>query len=407
MAIKSLNLSENYVPNWAQWEIVREIYCNFLDADSDFTQYVTAHSVTFATTETPSLARLTVLGASTSRGNNDNIGEFGEGFKLAALVATRMGYGLEVFSPEGHMTFKLQAEKGLSERVLSAVISPKKKYDGCKIILHMPDVENFISNNFVKRDRVLFERKSNANARLYCKGVFICNIEEKTLYDWNLNMTLNRDRSTVSSWDLRNAIGNELSNGNTEHPQDVYDNIMKNPNSIEMRGLKGRYSPDSWAKARLHEAFYNIHGEEALVSSENDYQNTVAVIKGHKIVDSKLVPENWGLPSVEKILSNNDIYEIIEVDDNIRKTVNVAMDILEAPFEVRFFKIFDDAPLGKCEGGVVFINQMLCLPGRMHQLLSTLCHEICHIQGDGDGTLGFEYKLDELCGKLLKKLIER
>lgn len=405
MPCKSLNLSEHYVPNWNRWAIVREIYCNFLDADPDFYHHVTDHSVTFATKNTPSFSRLTVLGASTSRGNDNAIGEFGEGFKLASLVATRLGYGLEVYTPEGKMTFVLKHEEGLEERVLYAVIEKKPTYDGCKIILHMPGVEDMLRDNFVKREVLLIDSRET-QSKMYSKGVFICELGD-ALFSWNLNIPLNRDRSAINAWDLRAEVGKILAKDNV-FSQEIYDEIFRNPEALEMQALRGSNFPVISAIQKVKAAFFHVHGPMALITSQSEYHDEVARMKGFSIIPKEIVPAGYELPTVKDTLKTTDVFEVVGVSECIQKTIATALDIIEAPFEIRFFKIFDDCPLGKYDNGIIYLSEILALPGRLHQLLQVLCHEVCHARhNDADGTFLFEDRLDSLCGRLLKKLLEK
>jgi len=95
-----LSLSVDYVKHWGVWEAVREIWQNALDfGNYTYTwengepniMKVTSKDVAL---ETESL----LLGKSTKSNNEDTIGMYGEGFKLALLVLTRMGKTVTIYN---------------------------------------------------------------------------------------------------------------------------------------------------------------------------------------------------------------------------------------------------------------------------------------------------------------------
>ena len=87
----SLNLSPRYAPDWTAWEVAREIICNAIDASpEDFR--VTPHGdnqLKVWTPTVPDLCELFVIGQGSKSPGGSTIGQFGEGLKMAALVATR------------------------------------------------------------------------------------------------------------------------------------------------------------------------------------------------------------------------------------------------------------------------------------------------------------------------------
>jgi len=227
MPKQSLNLAENYVPTWDKWEVVREIWANSKDADPDFKMDIkNGNEIHFFTDTSPSFSELTVIGASTKRDDADSIGQFGEGFKLAILVATRMGGSIEVRTREGKMNFHLEPVAGLADRVLYVSTDARAKFSGCQIILKLEGVGGVISGKFLKDASLKrIDKPSISPLSLYSKGVFIANLKAKSLWDWNINVPMNRDRELISEYDTRWEIARILAD-REPHNREVFEKLF-------------------------------------------------------------------------------------------------------------------------------------------------------------------------------------
>lgn len=98
-----LPISQDYVKGWTIVEAVREFFQNALDQETVepdnkmfwFYDMDTQHlqiGNRFSILDTSSL----VIGATTKADNTDTIGQFGEGYKIATLVALREGYNVVI-----------------------------------------------------------------------------------------------------------------------------------------------------------------------------------------------------------------------------------------------------------------------------------------------------------------------
>lgn len=93
-----LSLSRDYVSDWGIIEAVRELIQNAID-QGDHDIYIDEHNILHIknlNTEIPTSSL--ILGNTTKKEDVTKVGQFGEGYKLALLVLTRMGKYVTVFN---------------------------------------------------------------------------------------------------------------------------------------------------------------------------------------------------------------------------------------------------------------------------------------------------------------------
>lgn len=225
-----LSLTKDYVPGWTLVDAVRELFQNALDQqtvvpnnemfwnynrDTQILQIGNKSSVL----EPTSL----LLGASTKAADRDTIGQFGEGYKVAALVLTRLNkkltilnYGAkEVWHARFSKSKKYKSEilvfdvfkKSLWERVpdhdLTIEISniTQEEFKGIlESNLHMQDAYDYFDTKF---GQILTNEQYQH--KVYVNGLYVCDYEPY-VYGYNFlpaHIKLDRDRKLVSDFHLR------------------------------------------------------------------------------------------------------------------------------------------------------------------------------------------------------------
>lgn len=221
-----LTLAKTYVSKWTSVEAIRELIQNALDSESPFLfTFYTPEGCDFPTlrinSEFTTLQPNTLLLGVTSKADDkQTIGSFGEGFKLALLVLTREGYDVDVHNGDVLWKPSFKYNHQFKEELLvieeHQVDIPVAK--GLTFDIHCipPDVEQRVRASCLKMCEVgekittaygdiLLDRPGS----LYVGSLFICNTELKFGYDIKPEfIKLERDRQTVSNWDLKAVTKN-------------------------------------------------------------------------------------------------------------------------------------------------------------------------------------------------------
>lgn len=216
-----LPLARDYVSHWGMVEAVRELIQNALDADSPFVYEFETHEGGMTLRLESKFARLTpqtlLLGSTSKRDDPDKIGSFGEGYKIALLVLTRLGYPVEVYNGDviWRTEFRFNRNFGAEVLIVRETRAPdRRNADGLTFCVHGltgDDVTQIVDSCLLMQSnvgRVISTSKGDIleerPGKLYVGGLFICTTELQFGYDVKpAYLRLERDRQTVSSWDLK------------------------------------------------------------------------------------------------------------------------------------------------------------------------------------------------------------
>jgi len=408
----SMNLDEQYVDNWGAWEIVRELVCNAKDADPAFILNTPSpDKIEIITSSIPTMEELMIIGAGTSRQDSDKIGQFGEGFKMAALVTTRSNGQLMCQSPLGRMTFSLdKPSPNYPSRVLYAHLDKRyKTRDKCIVSLTLPGAAKEIDGKFLKTQSALLGKPELSPCKVYVKGVYTTTLDSLSVFDWNLKTSpLNRDRSMVSSSNVKYEIATILYHQST-HPTSDYEAVMRHPKCFELEVLRSIYSMNQLVRDKVKEAFHNVFGSRAVIATDNMHKNELAMLKGYEVISITDELKMAEIPTAESVLSTSDTFTETKVPQKFYDEVEWVLDMLDVPAQVKFYEepTYETDGRATIEKGVaiVWINAALTVPGKRMERFATIIHEVCHVSSKAnDGSVVFEYAQNELGAKLLDKL---
>lgn len=219
-----LTLVRSYVARWGMVEAVRELLQNALDSDSPFVyEFRVGEDMDGPTVSlklNSEFAKLTprhlLLGSTSKADNKDAIGSFGEGFKIALLVLTRLGYEVEIQNGDRRWRPAFEYNKRYKDELLVVHEDawPYASDPGLTFWVHgltTDDVRQIQESCLRMQDdigevctvplgRILLEQPG----KLYVGGLFVCTTDLHYGYDIRPeHMKLERDRQTVSSFDLR------------------------------------------------------------------------------------------------------------------------------------------------------------------------------------------------------------
>lgn len=216
-----LSITKNYVSRWGVNHAIRELIQNAIDSESPFKYEFTQDSLSL-TSEFTTLSPQTLLLGSTSKADNgDMIGSFGEGYKIALLVLTRLGHAVEIRNGNKLWTPTFEHSKIFNEEILVVRETSLSDRSNIGLTIVVRGLDQFLKDAIIEScllmqnnvgeikstqyGDILLERPG----KLYVGGLYICDVD--TEYGYSIHpkhIRLERDRQTVYSWDLEQITTN-------------------------------------------------------------------------------------------------------------------------------------------------------------------------------------------------------
>jgi len=442
MATYELSISTKYVPNWGIKEGVREIMQNAIDAnargfDMSF-KYLPESQTLKVHNKSAFLSPSSLLMGETEKaGVGDQIGEFGEGYKLGTLALLRAGKQVTIFNRCAEVPQRWNTSIEYSDKydarvvvVKSTKINPQDKsnltfqikgitpeeWEECKkIFLEWGSYGSYESYNTPQGD-VLYG--DNIKGCLFVGGIFIEHNKD-LVYGYNFNpasVTLNRDRQTITGWSLEYTTGrmwNHLGDSDMEHLVAVEGMLMNN--APDVRQMSDDYVGTSTLVEKLAERFQERHGEEAhpvnSVEEANSlsFSNIVAVPTGDAY--TKVLERKFGTAtSVVQEKAKQPIEEIptYELKEDEQRNLGLALGLIQredvTPFNVKVVNFHGDT-LGRCKQSESLILVARKVLKSLEETLTVLVHEYSHVAGH-DGEASFHWAERQLWAKITMRLLE-
>lgn len=302
-------LSARYQPKWGLWEAFRELYCNAIDADpSGNILSITADTCTIHTRTVPTLPQLSIIGEGTKDAETGTIGQFGEGFKLAALTLLRNHGSITIRTPSFTANFALQAEEGASAPIL--YIHPRRipeslSKPGCTITFSAPKANwSQYQTRFCELSLSLLPRASPDTTRIFFRGVYITRLTIPALHDYNFkDLTINRDRSVPDHYSVLLQLLFVLP------ASDAHDLLTTTSGLLEHDALNTFHIYTTEALGRALAATYiSLYGPKAVLPNPSDPTiNEAATIRGYTIADAPCkglrdVLREYGIKTAESVI---------------------------------------------------------------------------------------------------------
>lgn len=312
-----LSLVKDYVSHWGLSEAARELIQNALDSASPFV-YSFEPSMLNADDDSNEGAwvfrlksehsRLEphhlLLGSTGKAQDASAIGSFGEGFKIALLVLTRMGYPVTILNNERTWKPRFRFNKQYGAEVLCVEEDLGSKATGLEFLVYglsdtdratiescclkmQSDVGQIIPTT---KGDILVDRPGE----LYVGSLFVCKTDMKFGYNAKPeHLTLERDRQTVSDWDLR-CLARDMwydTKRYDEIAQMIFDDI---PDMAY-----ARYSSPELVKEAVYEVFKRENPGALIAESPSELK---------KMVEKGLVKTVYVGANVGHIVGNNFNY---------------------------------------------------------------------------------------------------
>lgn len=227
----SLNLAEGYIDDenvWNDWAIIREVVSNAIDADPFWQiQWNKERGEVIVKNKGSLNIDALHLGGGMKK-SEDKIGTFREGLKMAALVAKRNGYDINIRTGNYLISFGFEKvyenterenypglndeefEYFKNQKLLFAYIEDDKVFKNETTVIisgwYSPNIytERFIGGGEDGGIVELFTSGTESIlpvSALYNKNVWVQELPNYA-FGYNLNVRMNRDRSVVSTWDI-------------------------------------------------------------------------------------------------------------------------------------------------------------------------------------------------------------
>jgi len=282
-----LSIAPNYVADWGIVEAVRELFQNALDQETIsndnkmFFEYDEESCVLSIGNKASVLEIKSLLfGSSTKSGDERTIGQFGEGYKLASLVLTRLektvtfyNYGKkEVWRPRfvNSRRYDSQILTFFTEKHIWS----KVPHNNLVITVDNISAEEYElitdSNLHVGDPGPLFEATQgkilwDRAGEIFVNGLFV-EFRDDLSYGYDMSpkyIKLDRDRKAVKDFDLRYLTGKMLLQVNDSRQEEVVEAIQTGKNDTEYMHYR-RTEVQNDYRVVLKDKFVEEHGDKAV-----------------------------------------------------------------------------------------------------------------------------------------------
>ncbi len=232
-----LTLTPNYVSDWTFNDAIRELIQNgtdqeVLDNENHFSiEYDRERQVLQLKNRKSALKINTLLlGRSSKAGNEDTVGQFGEGYKIAALVLNRIGKTFTVLNNEKNEVWESRfknSEKWL-EKILAFYIS-KKETEDTGLCIEVGNVSwseySNLSDVWIGMCDFDYEKVETQYGEIltdeefagqvFVNGLFVdCNSDLQYGYNFKPKyINLERDRKTCDTWNVEDITSKMIAEG--------------------------------------------------------------------------------------------------------------------------------------------------------------------------------------------------
>jgi hypothetical protein len=240
MATIETSLHKSYQEgSWGLREALREIISNALDGETRYAHLgVGRMTLSYDGRSTVEVrndgvnvpAKALLMGTSESRNDDRTIGQFGEGLPMALLVLAREGYGVEIDNGEERWRPAIVRSAKFGGEPVLHVETRKLRVDRDAFVVKVsgvrPDEWAEVKRTFLRLDtafdstatvaarssdyrdaRILLQPEYKG--RIYNKGVFIMERAD-LMFGYDLHGQLNRDRSLMNEYELKNRLNGLL-----------------------------------------------------------------------------------------------------------------------------------------------------------------------------------------------------
>lgn len=426
----ALPISPDYVSGWGFWEAVREFVQNALDSHDR------GHEMSLERgrgkgralkirNRGADLQRDTLLlGTSSKRNDSSQRGQFGEGYKLAALVLCRLGFDVQIRTRHEMWDFEIAHSGEFGAETLHVKIRAASAQDYVEVRVTPPEVLDesewdalwklvlgrvidipALGTQIPDSDKVTNYRGSillspEHRGKLYCKGLFVCDLPDANYrFGYDLDVQLDRDRRMADPWSLRYAIATVVDlavSSEKLSPETVVSMVTEQ--CAELRAFSD-YSGSAINVARVcADHFRAVNGENAVPVSGYGEGEAFAHVNLKPIVVDRglraLLETALGSNEARLASRKNEVKRTFQASelgeeawDNLKWAAALIQRAVDFEFETDPIRVLDrlsvvefrdDRILGMYGDGAIKVSSRIVDKSQAHKLVATLAHEVAH-----------------------------
>ena len=362
-----LTLTPTYVSDWNFEDAIRELIQNgvdqeVIDSDNKFTiEYDSLRQVIRFINPKSKLNINTLLLGKTSKAKDDTtVGQFGEWYKIAALVLNRMGKTFTIYNNNANQlwTSRIKNSEKWKEKILAFYVS-KVNPEESGLIIEVGNVSEdeyygldeiwlgFYDYNDVEKIETSYgDILPEHEGEVYVSGLAV-NYNGDLKYGYNFKpqfIKLERDRKTCDSWNAKTItskmIAEALVDGKIE-PEIVQEMVEKDCDDIYNMDI---ISDNGYVKKVLIEAFdkENTSPFSIPVGSQEKFKR-VKAMGGNPVIVQHRVAEILSSETDKRIeeLANAPISEGLSLQGKFMRWLAVYEDCLNTEAVEEFKKLVE------------------------------------------------------------------
>ncbi len=313
-----LTLAPNYVSDWEFNDAIRELIQNGIDQqviapNNKFEiKYNREHQELTLRSPLSKLKRDTLLlGCSSKTNNEETVGQFGEGYKIAALVLTRLGKTFTIYNNEKNekWTCRFKNSTKWLHKILAFYIEKNNTQNtGLDIVVGNVTHDEYEGIDWIWLNSDGYEWNKIQTSygeiltdeeqlqRIYVNGLYVYT-DESMKYGFNFKpkyITLERDRKTCDSWDVGKITSKMIMEATVSGDINIEQllEIMKSNYAETYHFQFNKYSSDAKIIAkRLFEAFDKKHPMFSVPVYKQEQIDRVKALGGNPVVVSSRIAD--------------------------------------------------------------------------------------------------------------------
>lgn len=345
-----LSMTKDYVKGWGLQDALREIVQNAIDQEvqgegNDMSIVYEDNTLKVSNKKSILSKKSLLLGKTTKENDNETIGQFGEGLKVALLVLNRLGKTVTIYNYGNREVWTskfVKSRRYEGEEVLTIFVDTEfvwKKVPNENLTIVIEDVSE--TDYLELKERTLYLQDDmgevleavdygrillspNLKGKIFVNGLYVNTISELEFgYDIKpKHLKIGRDRDLVSEFDILFTTSFMWRENNCKLLQDLINRDCKDVHYLKCTIVDSYLYEARAIMETTYNEFVGSYGENTIpVSSQEEFDEVVELYEDAKpvilpstrkelIVNSKSYKENIEKVTKKKSLSKSQKYAI-------------------------------------------------------------------------------------------------